>query len=79
MNESQLIALKKKIENGKEELANLKGQKQYLMNTLKEEFDCTSLESAETLLRRKKEELKELETQINEELEELEESYGELS
>ena len=79
MNENELLRLKRKITEGKEELASLKGQKKYLLEQLKEQFDCVSLASAEKLLQRKKEDLEILENQINDGLEELDEKYGKLS
>lgn len=75
MNEKELLKVKEKIDEAKSKVSELKGRKQYLMQELKDTWDCTSLEKA-------RDKLKEMETQIialNEQIEkgtrQIEEKY----
>jgi len=74
----QLLALKDKIERGKTKLSELKGQKTQQLETLLEEWDCRSVEEAETKLTKLEKELETLEIEIEENVAELKENYPDL-
>ena len=74
----QLLALKDKIERGKTKLSELKGQKTQQLETLLEEWDCRSVEEAETKLTKLEKELETLEIEIEEDVVELKEKYPDL-
>lgn len=75
MKEQELLKKKKEIQNAKTELAEIKGQEKALLNQLSEEYGCTSLEEAETLLTQRHAELEEIEDQINKKTEKLVNQY----
>lgn len=61
MTEKDLIALKEKIGRAKEKLQRLEGRKESLMQQLKKDFNCDTVEAAESkvlLLQKKVEKLK---------------------
>jgi len=78
MTTEQLLALKDKIERGKTKLSELKGQKTQQLETLLEEWDCKSVEEAETKLTKLEKELETLEIEIEEDVVELKEKYPDL-
>ena len=78
MTTEQLLALKDKIERGKTKLSELKGQKTQQLETLLEEWDCKSVEEAETKLTKLEKELETLEIEIEEDVAELKENYPDL-
>jgi hypothetical protein len=49
MNERELIKLKEKIDQAKIKVSELKGKQDYLMQQLKEQYGCSSLEEAKAL------------------------------
>ncbi len=67
-----LKALQEKLER---EAQRAEGGKKQLLNTLKQDFDCNSIQKAEKLLSSLKKELEELEEEFKEELEKMEETY----
>jgi len=50
MTEKELLELKQDIEEAKQKVSELKGEKQALMKQLKETWNCSSLEEAEKKL-----------------------------
>jgi hypothetical protein len=50
MNENELLNLKKKIDIAKSSVAELTGRKNYLMQELKETWQCKSIKEAQNLL-----------------------------
>jgi predicted nuclease with TOPRIM domain len=50
MNEQDLLELKEEIEEAKQKVSELKGEKQALMKRLKEDWDCNSVDEAKTKL-----------------------------
>ena len=79
MNEQELFDLKEEIEEAKQLLASLTGQEKMVLENLKKQFDCKSLQEAENLLRKKEEEIGKLKKEIEVKLEKLEEDYGAIS
>jgi len=77
MTEKELLDLKEKIIEAKNELAELKGQKTALMRQLKEQWGATSIEAAKKKLTKMEEDIKTLETNIESSIEELDEKYPE--
>ena len=57
MNEQDLFRLKEDVEEAKQKVSELKGERQALMKQLKEEWDCDTVEQAE-------EKIKEMESEI---------------
>jgi len=78
MTEKQLLALKEEIEEAKSEVSKLEGRREQMMDTLKKDWDCETLEEAETKLEKMRKDFETLEEQIQEGLEELDEKYKSL-
>jgi chromosome segregation ATPase len=72
MKEQELFELKEEIEESKQELAELKGEKQALMKRLIEEWNCKTTKMARKTLDEMKTELETITSNINNGLEELE-------
>ena len=49
LSEKELLALKKKIEEGKAKIAEAKGKKNYLMSELATKWGCKTIEEAENI------------------------------
>ena len=75
MTEKNLLELKDQIDEAKASVAELKGQQTILMQQLKTNYNCKSIEEAETLLAKWKKEVDKMQMQIDEGLKELEEKY----
>ena len=75
MTEKNLLELKDQIDEAKASVAELKGQQTILMQQLKTNYNCKSIEEAETLLAKWKKEVDKMQIQIDEGLKELEEKY----
>jgi len=50
LTEKDLIALKKKIEDGKAKIAEMKGKQNYMLKELSDKWGCKSMEEAEAIL-----------------------------
>ena len=72
MKEQELFELKEEIEESKQELAELKGEKQALMKRLVEEWNCKTTKTAKKTLDEMKDELETITSNINDGLEKLE-------
>lgn len=75
MTEKKLLELKKEIEEAKNVVAELKGQRTALMTQLKEEWGCTTIEAADKKVKDLEKQIKDLTTNIETGLEELERQY----
>jgi flagellar biosynthesis chaperone FliJ len=75
MDENRLFELKQEIAEAKEEVGELKGKKKLLMEQLKEQWGCASIDQAAKKLENYKEQIQTLEKSIAKGLEELEEKY----
>ena len=71
MTTEKLLSLKKQIDKAKEELSELKGKKQALLETLKTDFNCSfdEIDKIKKKLRKKVEQLEEEKEGIIEKLE----------
>lgn len=69
--------LKKRVEELKDSAKKAEVREEYLLRQLKEEFLCDSLEDAETLLKKRVEELEEEGREYERELEKFSKKYGE--
>lgn len=75
MTERDLLKLKEDIEEAKEKFQQLKGQKNALMQQLKEEWDCTTIKDAHKILKKLEIEVEEISNEIVKGLDELEKKY----
>jgi glutamine synthetase type III len=72
LDEEGLLDLKKQIEKSKSKISELTGQKTALLNQLKNDWDCNSIEDAESKLAAMKKSIAKLGEQISTATEELE-------
>lgn len=73
---TELVELKRKIERGKEKRSQLQGQRNALMKSLKEEFNVSSLEEAQTKLKKHVAVVKKMEEEQAQAIEQLRSKYG---
>lgn len=78
LDERDLLRMKKEIDEAKQKLAELKGQKDFIIKELKEKWNCDSVEDAREQLNQLTEEEKELDSRIQKELGDLEREYQQL-
>jgi len=76
MTEQDLLKLKQKIDDAKQQSSELKGQQTALMKQLKDDWKCSSIEEAEKLMEKMDKEIKTLNEKIETGLEELDEKYA---
>lgn len=77
MTEKDLLNLKKEVDEAKNELAELRGQRTALNRQLKEQYGCATLQAAEKKLKEMEGQMDDLNSKIEEGLEELDEKYPE--
>lgn len=75
MNEKDLLRLKEEIDEAKELHSKLQGQREALLQQLKDEYNCTSIKQAEKMLDKMEADIETLSKEIEEELAELEKEY----
>jgi hypothetical protein len=75
MTEQELLRLKKKVEDTKQQKSQLEGQKVALMKQLKDDWKVKSLEEATAKMNSLAEEVEQLTKQIEKGSKELEEKY----
>ena len=75
MTEKDLLRLKKDIDEAKNTLAELNGQKVTLTKQLKENWNCSTIEQAEKQLKKMQVEIEEMQEDIDSKISELEEVY----
>jgi hypothetical protein len=76
MTERELLALKQKIESAEKDAAQLEGQKKYLYQQLKEQFDCETIEQAEALLDKMDAQITKQEKELKDAIGRIEETYN---
>jgi len=76
MTEQDLLRLKQKIDDAKRQTSELKGHKTALMNQLKTDWKCATVEEAEKLMAKMDKEITALNNSIEQGLKELEEKYN---
>ena len=75
MTEKDLLRLKKDIDEAKNTLAELNGQKGTLTKQLKENWDCSTIEEAEKVLKKMQIEIEKIQEDMDSGISELEEIY----
>lgn len=75
MKEQDLLNLKKKVEESKQKVSELRGHQNALMKQLKDDWKCKSVENAEKKLKSMKTEIERLDESIEEGIKEIEEKY----
>jgi predicted nucleic acid-binding Zn-ribbon protein len=75
MDERELLSLKKKIETSKSQVAELTGQRNYLMQELKETWGCKNVPEAEKLLVKMEKELDKMKTDLETAIANIKEQY----
>lgn len=76
MDEKDLLKLKEEIDEAKTKISELTGQRNYLLQELKDKHECKSVEEAEKLQGKMEKEIKELDTQIKEGIGKIEKEYS---
>lgn len=76
MTETQLLELKKKIEEARQTTSELKGHQGALLKQLKDDWKCSDVKEAEKLIEKMDKEILALNKSIEEKLKELEEKYN---
>lgn len=76
MNERELLQLKEEIEEAKQKVSELKGERQALMKRLKEEWDCETIEQAQSKVAEMEEQSEQLSKEIDKGLIELNEKLN---
>lgn len=76
LDEQGLLDLKKKIDTAKSEVSELKGHQTALMNQLKADYGCKTIEEAEKKLKAMGKEIEGMEKEIEEGVKELEGKYN---
>lgn len=75
MNEEQLLRLKRDIDQAKTKVAELKGQQKLLMQQLKDNWQCESIEEAQKKLAKLEKEAAKISNAIDEASTEIEQKY----
>lgn len=75
LTENELLRKKKEIEETKTEISELKGQQKVFFKQLKEDWECNTLEEARKAYTELKNEVEQLDKQIEEKTEFIEETY----
>lgn len=74
-NEKDLLDLKEKVDKAKSQLSEAKGRKEYLIQQLQTDWDCTTVEQANKLLEQMEGDIEQLDEQIEEKMDEIKEKY----
>lgn len=77
MNIKEIQEIKSQIEQRKQQIERAKGRKEQLLETLKREFDCNTLEEAKKLLEKAKNDGKETREKIDRLVERIEKIWNE--
>jgi hypothetical protein len=75
MTEQQILDLKKKIDSQKQKQSELKGKRKGLLETLKNTFDCDSVEEAERKAADIQKRIEKLEAEKQKGIKEIEDNY----
>ena len=75
MTEKELLQLKEKIDSAKIEVAELNGQKKRTLQQLKDDWNCKTVEDANALLEKLKDEIEQIDIGIQNGILELQEKY----
>ncbi|MCK9456406.1 MAG: hypothetical protein M0R31_03835 [Candidatus Riflebacteria bacterium] len=75
MDKQDLLDLKERIDEAKEEISKLEGRKAGYLETLKDQFKCSSVKEANELLQKMDKNIEDLDDEIKTGLEQLEEEF----
>ena len=75
MTEQELLHLKEEIDEAKELQSKLQGQREALLQQLKEEYGCSTIKQAEKLLDSMEQDIEKMSGEIEDGLEQLEKDY----
>lgn len=75
MDKQDLLDLKERIDEVKEEISKLEGRKAGYLETLKDQFKCSSVKEANELLQKMDKNIEDLDDEIKTGLEQLEEEF----
>jgi len=75
MDKQDLLDLKERIDEAKEEISKLEGRKAGYLETLKDQFKCSSVKEANELLQKMDKNIEDLDDEIKAGLEQLEEEF----
>jgi len=75
MTETDLLKLKRKVDEAKQTSSELRGEQIALMKQLKEDWDCNSLEDADKRIKTMMKDIEKLTEQIETGMEEIEQKY----
>ena len=75
LNEKQLLELKDAVDGAKTKVSELTGQNNALMNQLKNDWECKTIQEAEKKLKTMDDELTSIDKEIETKIKELEEKY----
>lgn len=79
MTEKDLLKLKRQLEKAKLEMAQQEGGLKNMLQTLKTDWDCETLEEAETLLKKMKRKKEKLDEQIAAGLEDMSDKFSQFN
>lgn len=74
--EQQLLKLKREVDEAKQKVSELKGQRIALMKQLQTDWECKTVEEAERKLKSMTKEVEKISSSIEEGIEALEETYN---
>jgi hypothetical protein len=75
MTETELLKLKKKVDEAKQTSSELRGEQTALMKQLKDDWDCSTVEEAERRIKTMSKDIEKLTEQIETGMEEVELKY----
>ena len=75
MKEQDLLDLKQEIDEAKTKVSELKGERQYMMKQLQEQWGCANIDAAAKKLEKLRKEEKELQEKIDQGIANLKEKY----
>ncbi len=76
LSEKDLMSLKEEIDQAKTDLSEYQGQRKQMLQELKANWNCITVEEAEVLIKEQKKQIKELEDDITQGLKQLEKDYN---
>lgn len=79
MTERELLELKEQIDEAKEKMSRLQGQHDGLLQQLKDDWGCTTLEQAQKKLKAMEKDVENLSNEILTGLRKLEEKYNDIT
>ena len=75
LDEKELLRMKKEVDDSRQKLSELKGQKDFLLKDLKEKWGCSSIAEAKKKVEALQKEVDDLDARIRKGTDELEREY----